>query len=106
MKQQSGSVQREIVIALAVVALSVLLLPGMIYLVGSRIFGPYSSDRIADIYVATLGDLMVPRMAAWLLLLTPMVCVVLLRMLFGRDQAEPAAPDATPSSRREPSVNG
>lgn len=105
MHQQGGSIRREVLIALCTLVLSVVLLPAMIYVVGVRVFGSYGgSGGLTGLYLATLGDLAVPRLAAWTLATGPTLCVVLLRLLFHFTRTA-ATPAVTPPLRREPRID-
>jgi hypothetical protein len=104
------SIRREFIIITVVIMLSMLLLPGLIYVVGGRLFGAYgTAGGVGQIYLATLGDLVAPRLAAWTLLLGPALCVALLRAIF-RLTASNTADNTTDKAtsvanlRREPTI--
>jgi len=97
------SLPRELLIGCIVIVASLAVLPGLIFIVGNKLFGAYGvAGGMASMYRATLADLAVPTLAAWTLALCPALCIVLLRLLFGLSQN--AGKKATARSRREPTV--
>lgn len=102
------SFSRELMIFCIVTIVSIAVLPGLIYVVGGRLFGAYSAtEGMIGMYRATLADLAVPTWAAWIITLCPALCILLLRLLFGltQDHIVEPQPDST-SARREPTVSG
>ena len=101
------SLRRELLIALLVLAISAVCLPGMIYAVGGMLFGVYD-EGLVGMYRATFTDLRTPRLAAWVLLATPTLSVVLLRVLFRLTSKAPIAEQSTAAQtqRREPTLGG
>jgi hypothetical protein len=95
------SVTRELLICCLVIAISAAVLPGLIFIVGGKLFGAYAGG-MSSMYQATFTDLATPTLAAWTIVLCPAVCVALLRLLFGLSQ-DVKAP-ARSRSRREPTV--
>ncbi|MGC3980489.1 MAG: hypothetical protein QM808_04435 [Steroidobacteraceae bacterium] len=107
MNRSAFSLRRELLIALLVIALTVLIVPGVIYAVGTRLFGVYGADGIGGIYGAVLIDLAVPRLAAWTIFLGPAVCVALIRLVFQlTGNPAPSSPPTQRSLRREPTIQG
>jgi hypothetical protein len=102
MTTSTWSIRREVLIVLLALCVSIAVLPGLIYLVGERLFGAYGSDGMAGLYRATLTDLMVPRIAAWTLLFAPTLCVILLRVVFHLTAAKPDASESAHESAHEP----
>ncbi len=107
------SVSRELLIAALAIVTSALLLPGLIYVVGSKLFGSYGqAGGMSSMYLATLQDLSVPRLAAWTLVLAPALCLCLLRLVIhatasGPDNDQPKQRSAAANkNRREPTLNG
>jgi hypothetical protein len=97
------SVARELLIGCIVIVATVVVLPGLIYVVGSKLFGAYGiKGGMASLYQATLTDLATPTLSAWAIVLCPAACVVLLRLLFGFSQSTTAS--ATTRVRREPGI--
>jgi hypothetical protein len=95
------SIRIELWIALIVTLFSLLLLPGLIFLVGSRLFGVYKSG-LAGLYSANLQGLLKLQWAPWLLTLAPSACVWLVRAVL-RLTAGTEIPDRrTRPSRKEP----
>jgi hypothetical protein len=97
------SVTRELLIAGVAVIASIAVLPGLIYTVGTKLFGAYGiAGGMSSMYQATLTDLAKPTVAAWTIALCPAVCIVLLRLLFGLSQSSVA--ETAARSRHEPTV--
>jgi hypothetical protein len=107
MNQPPLNVRRELSIVLITICCSAIVLPGLIFAVGSRIFGPYgSTEGIVSIYQTILHDLPEPRLAAWIIAVGPALVIVLLRLIFRLTApGEPPAPAAAPRTRREPTLN-
>lgn len=101
------SLPRELLIGCSVIIASIVVLPGLIYLVGGRLFGAYGiAGGVFSMYRATLNDLATPTWASWVIALSPALCVVLLRLLFGLTQSLPAEPTMSAApTRREPTIN-
>jgi len=99
-------VARELLLAIALIAGSVAILPGVIYAVGMRMFGVYQGG-IRQMYLDTLGDLLKPTWAAWILTLTPALCVLALRLIFRRPEtsSETTNGDDVKPARQEPTLN-
>lgn len=72
------SLRNEIWIASCVILLSLLLLPVLIYLVGSRLFTAYPSG-LAGFYATNLQGILHFQVTSWVLLLAPSCCVLLIR---------------------------
>lgn len=106
MSQTISSLRRELAIALLTICCAILVLPGLIYLVGSQIFGAYGeTGGIANLYQATLSDLMVPRLAAWTLVLGPALCIVLLRLVLRFTSSDQPVAQSAQRKRREPTFH-
>ncbi len=102
------SLPRELLIGCSVIIASIVVLPGLIYVMGGRLFGAYGlTGGVLSMYRATLSDLATPTWASWAIALSPALCIALLRLLFGLTQDPPTepAPIAAPT-RREPTING
>lgn len=102
------SLSRELLIFCIAIIASVALLPGLIYVVGGRLFGAYGAAAgMVGMYRAMLTDLVVPTLAAWIIALCPALCVVLLRLLFGLTRDHSTEPKQIPAvTRREPTISG
>ncbi len=106
------SIGRELLVASGTLVLSLAVLPCVIYLVGMGFFGPYDggngggANGVIDMYAATLSDLLVPRLAAWIIAVGPAVCVVALRLIFKLTQQHTAETPSVPTMRREPIIGG
>lgn len=72
------SIRNELWIASCVILLSMLLLPVMIYLVGSRLFTAYPSG-LAGFYTSNLQGILHFQVTSWVLLLAPACGVLLIR---------------------------
>ena len=71
---------RELLIATAVLALSLTVLPVAVYFVGVRVVGEYATDGgVWDLLFHVWTDLAAGRLAAWLLVLSPYLIILLLR---------------------------
>jgi hypothetical protein len=105
MSKTPFNLPREIGLVLITICASVIILPGLIFVVGSQIFGAYDGG-IAAMYQATLQDFLELRLAAWIIVLSPGLCVLLLRIIFRFTTADPA-PESEPvrRTRREPTLN-
>ena len=105
MSQTPLNIRRELGIVLITICGSVIVLPGLIFAVGSRIFGAYASTGgFASIYQATLSDLLTPRFAAWIIVVGPALCIALLRVTFRLTRSDPS-PEPAASRRREPTLS-
>ncbi len=102
------NLRRELVITLIAICGSVLVLPGLIFAVGSRLFGAYgSTGGVFSIYQAVLNDLLALRFAAWIIIFGPALCIALLRLIFRLTPPDKASePEPAPErTRREPTLN-
>lgn len=72
--------RKELVTAVLLLVFGVAILPALIYLVGTLVVGPYEDGSgISGLYGKLFQALIEPQAAAWLLILSPYVVVVLLR---------------------------
>ena len=70
---------REILLALGLLAFGLIVLPALVYLVGQRVVGEYP-DGLGGLYAA-LGDALITgNVFAWILVLSPYLCIVLIRL--------------------------
>ena len=69
---------REVFLALGLIAFGLIVLPAIVYLVGTKVVGPYP-DGIGGLYGAIGDALAGGRAFAWLLILSPYLCFQLLR---------------------------
>jgi hypothetical protein len=69
---------REVFLALGLIACGLIVLPAIVYLVGTQVVGPYSAG-ISGFYGAIGDALATGRAFAWLLILSPYLCFLLLR---------------------------
>ncbi|MGE0113891.1 MAG: hypothetical protein AB7T07_03240 [Steroidobacteraceae bacterium] len=107
MDQSNFSLRRELLIASLATALSALLLPGLIYVIGGRLFGAYgSTGGVLSLYRTTLTDVVVPKLTAWIIVFGPALSLLLLRLSFHLTRQTPESASQTqPPSRREPTIN-
>jgi hypothetical protein len=111
MSQTPLNIRRELGIVLITIYSSVLILPGLIFAVGSRLFGAYASTGgastggFASIYQATLTDLLTPKPAAWIIVVGPALCIALLRLTFRLTQPNETPAPASQRKRREPTLS-
>ena len=69
---------RESLLAIGLIAVGLIVLPAIVYFVGQRVIGPYS-DGIGGLYAA-LGDALITgNVFAWILVLSPYLCILLIR---------------------------
>lgn len=71
----------EFWIWLNVTLMSLFLLPGIIYLVGGRLFGSYRGG-LAGFYSDQLRGLTEGQVTAWIITMTPSASLLLIRLLF------------------------
>jgi hypothetical protein len=70
---------REVLLALGLVAFGLIVLPALVYLVGQRVVGEYP-DGLGSLYAA-LGDALIAgNVFAWVLVFSPYLSVVLIRL--------------------------
>jgi hypothetical protein len=96
----------ELLLALACVAFSLLVLPALVYWVGTLILDPYSGGTsMTSLYGDFFRALSVGSFAAWLLVAGPYILLTLLRLLFTRhhaaDDDETDSADDVPATRRK-----
>ena len=87
----------ELIFASAWIGFGLLVLPALIYWVGTLLLGPYgdAADNagLGTFYLNYFGDLAEPSGRAWALLLGPLATISLLRLIF-RGPSRPIAEDA------------
>ncbi len=75
------TLKRELLIALALLAVGLVLLPPAIYAVGQQLLGPYESDSgLTGLMDAIWVDLTTGAAHAWLLVLSPYVVIQIARL--------------------------
>ena len=110
--RKTGSRSRarlELLIAGAALAFGLLVLPGLIYVVGGALMGPYGENRgLGSFYGDFLRDLVEPSGRAWALALGPLVVLMLVRAVFIGVKGSPESvsvdreeDEAPPPRRRE-----
>ena len=95
----SGRLRFEIVFGAVCLAFGLLVLPALVYWVGTTMLGPYTDGGLADFYGALFRDLFAGSGRAWLLALGPYVTLLLLRIVLlgfrgGRDSGARRQDDA------------
>lgn len=71
---------REALLAIGLIAFGLIVLPALVYVVGQRVVGEYS-DGMAGLYAA-IGDALVGgNFFAWILILSPYLCILLIRCI-------------------------
>jgi hypothetical protein len=74
--------KRELTIAAALLAAGLFVLPIGVYLVGQRLFGEYvAGGDVLTLAEKIWGDFLILRPAAWVLVLSPYLTVLLLRAI-------------------------
>jgi hypothetical protein len=101
--------RRELWWALGSLGFGLLILPGVIYLVGTMLLGPYGggangAGHVGSFYGDVFRGLAAPAMSAWSIVLGPIVVIVLMRLILIRwpivlDNA-PATESLAPSTAR------
>jgi len=92
---------RDLVLALLAIAAGMAVLPGIIFLVGGKLFSAYQGG-LGQFYVNLFNDLLTLGRPAWALTLLPAMCVLLLRWIWRTPQHVELP--AEPASRREPTL--
>lgn len=99
----------EILLGSVLLAFGLFALPGLIYLVGVTLLGPYletgSTDSIALFYSNFFADLAALSGRAWSIALGPLLVIALFRLAFighRNAEAEPPAREAPPPRRQAP----
>ena len=75
-----AAVRREVLWILVGLALGVLLLPPLIWLAGSRVFGPYAGGSARDFVDHFLTGLGQGQQAFWIIALGPSLAILALRL--------------------------
>ncbi|HNP34470.1 MAG TPA: hypothetical protein PKK10_01345 [Woeseiaceae bacterium] len=73
--------RREALIASGLLLFGVLLMPVLVFLVGTIIFGAYDGDGMGDFLGGYWGRLGAPEAAAWFLALSPLIGIGILRLI-------------------------
>jgi hypothetical protein len=81
------AVRRELLWVLIGLVVGLLLLPPLIWLVGSRVFGPYAGGNTRDLVDHFYRGLGQGDQAPWIVALGPYVTILVLRMTVGAIQA-------------------
>lgn len=76
--------RKELILAAVLIAVGIAVLPAAIYQVGQRLLGEYSTEGagVLHLYGQILRDMGAGRPAAWLLVLSPWLGILLLRALW------------------------
>jgi hypothetical protein len=107
-KTGSRRARLELLVAGAALAFGLLVLPGLIYVVGGALMGPYGENRgLGSFYGDFLRDLVEPSGRAWALALGPLVLLTAVRAVFigVRGPSRPVSSDKeeyeAPRTRRD-----
>lgn len=76
---------RELLLALGLIAFGLIALPAMVYFVGQRVVGEYS-DGIGGLYAAIGDALVAGNVFAWILVLSPYLGVLSIRLFLSLRQ--------------------
>jgi hypothetical protein len=82
-----ATLRRELLWALIALPVGVLLLPPMIWLVGSRVFGPYAGGGTRDLVDHFFRGLAQGQQTFWIVALGPYVVLIALRLTLGAVRA-------------------
>ncbi|HTB68721.1 MAG TPA: hypothetical protein VK727_21045 [Steroidobacteraceae bacterium] len=80
-------VRRELLWLLIGLVMGLLLLPPLIWLVGSRVFGPYAGGNTRDLVDHFYHGLGQGQQATWIVALGPYLVILVLRLTVGAVQA-------------------
>lgn len=106
MNKQSSSFGRELLVFAIAVCVSAAVLPGLIYIFGGRLFGAYgTAGGIGNIYQAVFADLAGLKVAAWIIVFAPALCLSLLRWIFRLTQTGTTTRSTARTLRKEPTIN-
>ncbi len=76
----SAGLRKELIIAGVLILFGIAVLPFLVYLVGGAVVGPYEGgEGVGTLYQAILRGLVGLNPATWLLVLSPLTCIELLR---------------------------
>ena len=87
MSPNVATLRRELLWVLIAVVVGVLLLPPLIWLVGSRVFGPYAGGGSRDLVAHFFAGLGQGRPALWLVALGPYLVISALRLTLAARRA-------------------
>jgi len=91
-------VRRELIVASVALAFGLFVLPGLIYLVGAALLGPYGENRgPGSFYGDFFRDLIEPSGRAWALAVGPLVVVSAVRAVFIGVKDAPRTASGTPT---------
>lgn len=97
---------REALLALGLIAVGLIALPALVYFVGQRVVGVYA-DGMPGFYAAVGDALIAGNFFAWILILSPYICILLIRCFFWLrpsrqtvNQLTNPATDSTPPKER------
>lgn len=86
-------VRREVFLNGGLFLFGILLLPVAVYLVGQLVFGRYEGDGFGEFFASLLGRLLGGDFAAWFLVLSPLLIVLVLRGIAWGWRASARVPD-------------
>lgn len=82
-----ATVRREFLWVLIALPVGLLLLPPLIWLVGSRVFGPYGAGTARDLVDRFFHGLAQGQQAVWIIALGPYLAILTLRLTMGAVRA-------------------
>jgi len=94
-------IKRELWWMLGALSAGIVVLPALVYWVGTTLLGPYDAAsagkaHIGSFYGDVFRDLAVPALAAWSIVLGPLVVVTLLRLILLPWSTIPTPSSSTP----------
>ena len=87
MPLNTATIRREALWVLIALPVGVLLLPPLVWLVGSRVFGPYAGGSLRDLMDHFFRGLGEGQQALWILALGPCLLILTLRLTLAAIQA-------------------
>lgn len=98
----------ELILVLSLLLIGTVVLPAIIFFVGSRIFGPYSSGaNVMAFYGNFANDLVTAKLSAWAIAMSPLLLVYLMRAILGGFSFSSKEPDEPGKPKRvEPAFRG
>lgn len=87
MSSNIATLRRELLWLLIALPIGVLLLPPLIWLVGSHVFGPYAGGNTRDLVDHFFRGLGQGQQAFWIIALGPYVVLLALRLTLGAVRA-------------------
>jgi hypothetical protein len=80
-KSAARPLKREVLWFIGMLAFGILVLPVLVFFVGQVVFGAYEGDGYGGFFSALLEQLLAFDGYAWFLVLSPFICISILRLL-------------------------